>query len=1031
MLTILLLGPPQVLLDAEPLAITRRQSRALLYYLAAQRGRVDREQLTDLLWPDIERSAARQTLRTTLHGLRRALGDALDVDDAAIGVAAAVDVDLRMLEQQLSVRHPEVAGLAAALARVRGELLEGFELLDSPGFTQWITGERERVRRLTIRGQTLLARAYAGEERFREALDALERVLVRDPLLEDVQRLAMQIAYFGGDRVGAIRRYEQLRVLLDDELGVPPMAETQAIYDGIVTDALDAAVREQWRSAAPAPAIAAAPAAGPRPAPPGELPFTGRVIEQERLRRALASGRLVLIEGESGIGKTRLAEEELRVSGMPVLRGSGRELDQSIPYQPIVEALHRLAAQPGRPLRAAAQLAPIWRAELARLAPDLFGGGAGAPIPSPLPADELRMREAIGQLLRALAGDQSIALFIDDLHWADSATIGLIGYLARQQPRGVTLLATLQQAAPRSPAAALIHGLTREGRIERIALTRLARGATMALARHLSPRHADALANWLDRHAEGNPYVLSELVHHMAVHGILQANGEIGIALDDETLVIPASVYALIEARLQALSDDARRVLDTAVAIGRSFGYDVVVRAAGLGEEAVLDALDELLAAGLIRRGDGASYLFDHTLTMEVAYREIGEPRHLLLHRRVAEALEQIHRHHPEEMAATIAMHYAEGGDRDRAAPYALLAGRRAAAIGAWTEAISFFEQALAPQRAAARVDVLIELGSAQLSASRYATASETLGEALVAARAQGYAVGAAQAALLLGRSLLSQARFSDAIDVAAALARDGGSAGARAEVLWGTVLSLEGADLEGAAAHFRSAEASGMLEGDPEVLAQIRFELGSVRAQQGQLEQAIAHYREALALAERDGSEQTLAWQILAHNNLGYHLFLLGDAGARAHAEAGLRIARERGVIGLETYLLSTLGEIALGEVDLDTAERWFQQGLDLAEQLATPERIAGLSANLGRVAAAREQQALAIHRFSLALAQADAIGTRHLAAQIRIWLAPLLPPTEARRTIAEARAIAVASGRRRLLDELARVEQALAVAK
>jgi tetratricopeptide (TPR) repeat protein len=291
--------------------------------------------------------------------------------------------------------------------------------------------------------------------------------------------------------------------------------------------------------------------------------------------------------------------------------------------------------------------------------------------------------------------------------------------------------------------------------------------------------------------------------------------------------------------------------------------------------------------------------------------------------------------------------------------------------------------------------------------------------------------VGAAQAALLLGRSLLSQARFSDAIDVAAALARDGGSAGARAEVLWGTVLSLEGADLEGAAAHFRSAEASGMLEGDPEVLAQIRFELGSVRAQQGQLEQAIAHYREALALAERDGSEQTLAWQILAHNNLGYHLFLLGDAGARAHAEAGLRIARERGVIGLETYLLSTLGEIALGEVDLDTAERWFQQGLDLAEQLATPERIAGLSANLGRVAAAREQQALAIHRFSLALAQADAIGTRHLAAQIRIWLAPLLPPTEARRTIAEARAIAVASGRRRLLDELARVEQALAVAK
>jgi hypothetical protein len=117
-----------------------------------------------------------------------------------------------------------------------------------------------------------------------------------------------------------------------------------------------------------------------------------------------------------------------------------------------------------------------------------------------------------------------------------------------------------------------------------------------------------------------------------------------------------------------------------------------------------------------------------------------------------------------------------------------------------------------------------------------------------------------------------------------------------------------------------------------------------------------------------------------------------------------------------MKPYLLSTLGEIALAANDLDLAERYFAEGLALAEQLSMPERLAGLTANLGLVARARGQNDLDIHRLSTALARADVLGTRHLAAQIRLWLAPLLPVAQAHTYLAEVRAFAEYSGRQRL---------------
>jgi tetratricopeptide (TPR) repeat protein len=658
--------------------------------------------------------------------------------------------------------------------------------------------------------------------------------------------------------------------------------------------------------------------------------------------------------------------------------------------------------------------------------------------------EESRLWEGLNQLLLALARRQPIALLLDDLHWADASTLALLGYLLRQvspgpgSPAGaapITFLATARPAEPRSPLAALIQTLTREDRIGRVPLTPLSPDDTVALARRLSPIYAYPLADWLGRNAEGNPYILAELVRFAREQGLLRADGVINLSALSDAPVVPGAVYSLIQSRLIRLSDAARRVLDVAVAVGREFDLDVVAGAAGLPEADALDALDELRAAGLVspastgaEHGGRPRYAIDHTLTVEVAYREAGEARHQLIHRQIAEALERLHADDLDAVAGLLASHFAEGGAAGRAAEYAFRAGRRAADLSAWAEAIAFFEQALTGAENGRRAAIYMALGNAYLQSGAPAPAADAYRAALKLAEARADDAEANRARLILGRALLGQARYAEAIALAQEVLAAGSAENlVAAQVLWGSALSIEGVDLAGAAEHLKMAESLCAAQADPSVLAQIKFELGSIAAQRGELREAVALYREALAVAETHPA--AAPYMILAYNNLAYHLLLLGHPEARAHAEAGLRLANETGELNFTPFLLSTLGEIELAAGDLDAAERHFAEGLDRAERMPFPERVAGLTANLGLVALRRGQAALAIHRLSTALARADALGTRHLAVQIRVWLAPLLPPAEARAILAEARALAESGGRRLLLDAIARLEMEIGV--
>lgn len=168
----------------------------------------------------------------------------------------------------------------------------------------------------------------------------------------------------------------------------------------------------------------------------------------------------------------------------------------------------------------------------------------------------------------------------------------------------------------------------RDDRLSELDLQRLSAEDTTHLARQLSPHYGYALADWLTRASEGNPYILNELVREARQKNILTDKGELNLSARPHSPVVPPSVYSLIQSRLAQLSENARRVLDVAVAVGREFEFAVVARAAGLSENAVLDALDELRAAALILPLDGARYTFDHTLTMaDLAYLRLQQSR--------------------------------------------------------------------------------------------------------------------------------------------------------------------------------------------------------------------------------------------------------------------------------------------------------------------------------------------------------------------------------------------------------------------
>lgn len=972
---IVLLGNPQLChIDGTAIQL-RRRPRLLLYFLAAQSDAISRERCIQLFWPDDDADAARQLLRTALHQIKSACGDIVHSDHQQLRLHEHVDVDIRRL---LAIKAGDHA-LDLIAEHPPGLFCADINLGDVHTLDGWLDRERHRWQRRLADMLFQHAQYHSERGALAAAQKSIQVALHYEPLREEIVQLAMQLAYRSQDRAGAISLYEQLNHALDDQLGVPPMPATTELYDAIVTDRY-------------APSLPISP----QLTPPTQ-PFVGRSAELTQLHGASWDGRLVVISGDAGIGKTRLAHEFLRRSNALIIHAAAFDGDQVLPYHVLINALRTHLVNAGQFAQSHNLLAPVWQRELRRLWPELPGGD---PEPLNNTSGESRLPEALALLLQQI-GQQRVAIFLDDAQWLDDATLRTILALLR---RGLTcawiVLLTIRPGAHSLGIQRLLSHASRQNQLTRIDLAPLNDHESHELARLY---HLDATPQLITK-AEGNPFMLVELLRYH----------------DQRTERIPEAIRDLIATRMHGLSPFARRLLDAAAIGGRDFGIAESAVLAELTANHATDALDELSRHGFVRLIDAQRGRFDHPLTAESVLALIGPARINHLHRTLAQHLST----HESPPHAQIVRHYQAAGDCAAAAPHALAAARHAMQLGAWSEAEYYMRLVIETSPPEQHALYWLELGEVLILSGNMVDSSEALRQAITNDESADGRI-ADQARVALARSYIPQARYDEAIMLCEPLLdHPHQSIAMHAAFVCGTAHSLLGIDLAMARSYLERAERLSHMSNEHDILPRIYFEQGSILAQQGDIAAAIGRYHAALSAASTTTTQSGRTWQILAHNNLAYHIHLLGNYDeATRHARLGLRIAQRSGVRMTQSYLYSTMGEIALAQGDLDGAERHFFEGLDIAERYGILERIAGIEANIGLVARAREDVESAKQHLQQAMTKADALGVHHLAAQIRIWLATLVDAEEATQRLNEASVLASNGERQLLLKQIAAI--------
>jgi len=474
------------------------------------------------------------------------------------------------------------------------------------------------------------------------------------------------------------------------------------------------------------------------------FPFVGRTAEQEVLRTAwkqvAADGarRVVLLAGEPGVGKTRLAGQVAQAAhddGAPVLFGRCDE-DLGVPFQPFVEALRqqvgllegddldgRLGEHPG---------------ELARLVPDIAvrWPAVGTPTTADPETERYRLFEAVTSWLGSAAADQGLVLVLDDLHWAGRPTLLLVRHLIRTpDPLRLLVIGTYRDTdLDRShPLAEVLADLRREPGVERLALRGLDPDGVASFLEAAGGQALDApgqvLAAAIAEETEGNPFFVGEVLSHLVESGALYVeDGRWTSNRTIEEMGIPEGVRDVIGRRLSRLSEVTNDVLTRSSVIGQVVELAVLVAVCDQEEDEVLDALEEAVGAGLVRESDEVfGYRFAHALVRTTLYEELPTVRRVRLHARVGEAIETVHAARLDDRAADLAHHFAEaaaGGGVERAIGYAQRAAEVAAGAAAHDEAAGWFRRALELHDAehgdgdnTARVDLLTALGIAELAA--------------------------------------------------------------------------------------------------------------------------------------------------------------------------------------------------------------------------------------------------------------------------------------------------------------------------
>jgi predicted ATPase/DNA-binding CsgD family transcriptional regulator len=667
--------------------------------------------------------------------------------------------------------------------------------------------------------------------------------------------------------------------------------------------------------------------------------FVGRQHEMDMLRTTLedalaGQGRLVMLGGEPGIGKTRTAQELAAVAvqqGGQVLWGRCHEEHGAPPYWPWVQSIRayvyesrlpQLRADMGRGAAAIAEIVPEVRERLPGL----------GPLPRLEEPDQARFRlfDAVTGFLRKAAHRQPIVLILDNLHWADRPSLLLLEFVAREIAAARLLVVGTYRDVELSRQHHLFHTLgelTREPLFRRLLLGGLSRqdiDRFMALATGIAP--PQAILEAVYRQTEGNPLFITEVVRLLVQEGVLtqaglrkfhMLSGATGGTVlpeseQDVRVRIPDGVREVIGRRLNRLSEQCIQTLTIAAVLGREFRLEeLACLTDDLPQEDVLVILEEAEQARIIEGLPDAlgHYQFSHALIRETLYDELTSARQMRLHAHIARALERHYRAYIAPQVARLAHHFFAAGQMDeagKAVDYAMQAGARAMAMLAYEEAVRYYEMAL--QRVERREPVerechcrlLIALGEAHTKAGEMSQAIEILRQAAEMARQLGSPESLAYAAMSFE------------------------------EATWRP--GLPG----GAAVHLLEMALKALGEQDSVLRARVLSSLARALIFAGTLERGMVVGRAAIAMARRlcDTSALLVALKAVLHTTMGPALL----HERLAYATEMLRIAQQTQETekAIQSYFWRIICLLEVGDIlSVDTEVEALTQ---LSEELKQP---------------------------------------------------------------------------------------------
>jgi DNA-binding SARP family transcriptional activator len=668
----------------------RKKAADLLKWLAMEK-RLLKDQVIEFLWPETDLSLGTNNLYKTNHELRQTINSAFGhgsaneifkYEDGVFILSSNVWVDVHEFEGICKKYPSQSEAKRAALIEAALSLYRG-ELLPDDIYAEWTIPHRNELSRLHRDARLALAQIHLGTQNYEEVINLLKPLLKIDPADEWVHREIMRAFALSGRRHNSLRQYQVCVDLLASELDAPPGPETIALYEQILNNNLIAPKFD--------------PASFPNWSPPipvgkideQSIELAGRQEELEELskvfKKARQGGCTILFSGESGIGKTRLAVEALQVAaqnGMQTLLGAAYEQEGRMPFQPFIEAFDHFLSQKGRNQMEN----PIYHYQ-----------SQGSPDPQ---QEHWALFKATANFILDLAKESGVAFLVDDLHAADETSLQLFHYLARQtRSAPVVLIAAYRIDAPTNAQLfPMISSLYREGLSHTIRLESLSQKAVQQILEDILQGEVDEqLCRAIFDITAGNPFYTEEFGRDLINQKIVKQQGSSWFLKSGEVLQLPENLGSFLHRKVSRMGSRVQKTLTAASVIGGEFRYDVLQGLSDLSNGEILDAMDTALAGHLVEETLGG-YRFRHPLIRRTLYESLSQVRRAYLHKCTARAIEASFASNPDGLAKQVdalAYHYDLSDRRDRALPFLIQSGEKAAEVYAFEVAIEYFERAL------------------------------------------------------------------------------------------------------------------------------------------------------------------------------------------------------------------------------------------------------------------------------------------------------------------------------------------------